>query len=927
MTLQEFLKEILPTTGTYYTVQLTKGGRASPLRHGNIADAETEIHNITQRQHHAYIAIGSFNGERRTQDNCTYKRAWYVDIDCKEGGQYATKQEAIDALRAAIHAGLPPFSILIDSGNGFHPYWICTEDVPRKDWKAEAKILTKACAATNLKIDSAVTEDEARIMRAPESVNWKDPQHPKKCFVGKDTGIRYTYAEFAEKMDQWRTAAPALSSPSAAAQAMGALVDAADLFGGRDQRDALAMNMIERCAIFNNSWRTHGKDDQEPLWHQIIHTLVYCDDGLQFIHPISDGHPGYSESKTNRKYQWSAKVKDKTGPTTCKKFSELSNACKKCEYNGKVKAPITLAVGEPDPVPFPYRTGGATDRFGNDYANIERYIGEDEGWEEVVPWAITDFNVIEGSGDTPTQVWMKCNGKMIVSELKELTTRDDGIAGALATRGVAIPHDSSRRLLRHLVSIWVDQLQRTKRTNPGADKLGWVGDKFHYDGWLYGKNGEEATRMLDVRIQAVYTPDGTLEPWQACANHILSQPRQASWSIIASAFAAPLLRFTGVSGALLSIVSQDSGTGKSTAMKLAAAVWGDPKSSMASLDDTPNSVAHRLGVLNTLPAYWDEVREKEQVQRFIANVFRLAQGKEKARLNASIQQRKSGEWDTMLIIASNDPLKDHILQTVGNSDAGIARVFELRAEHINADGMSDGEARHFYGQINGNFGHAGAAYAKWLGEHKAEAEKRIKAMDATLSTKLNTKQGERFWVATIASLITGAQIATDLGLCQFNMPELKKYLVGKLLVMRGNKQDEYSTPLERAVYLVGRFLREKNEQTIHSKRMPSRGGRATNAITKEAARHPIVARVGIEDHILRLTIEDFTNWYYNREGSGQSHVIQNLVTAGAKKIRGSVDAGTPGASGRYPCIDIPLKSPAFADLHVEGVTVDNTDLG
>lgn len=891
MNLREFLHEVLPTQGNYFTVQITSAGTTRQFQHVDLPQVAASVYNITQRHNNAYIAQGGF-GAKRTQAACKLKRAWYVDIDCKPGGNYETKREGMAAIKAALRSGLPPFSLLVDSGNGFHPYWVCTEDVARSDWKSYAKALTAACKQHNLNIDSSCTEDEARILRAPDSVNYKDPHNPKPCRVVKDTSRRYSFNAFAAAFNQYLTGPATVGTVT---------VDNSDLYEGLDSKDAKASTMLELCPVFRNTAATHGEHDSEPLWHKIIHTLVYCDDGANFIHPLSDKHPGYSPQKTDRKYAHSLRNKERTGAVTCQKFSELSNECASCPWAGRINSPIKLAFGEPNELPFPYR-------------NAERCVEKksEDGWDKAIRYTVKDLDAVINPGEETT-VSLVIGEAHITTTLDKIVVDNRSCNTLLSNYGVSMDTHELEEL-RRLMNAWMHQLQEAKKVHVGTDNFGWLSEgNFHYAGLVYSAHGSTPTRVPDKNMAAVFSPHGALEPWQACANHILAQPRYASWAVIASAFAAPLLRFTGVSGTVLSIVSQNTGTGKSTAMQIGAGVWGSPKSSMSSLDDTPNSVANRLGMLNTLPAYWDEVREKDHVQRFITNVFRLSQGREKTRLNVNIQQRKAGEWDTMLIIASNDPLKDHISHVISNSDAGVARVFELRAEAIQADGMSDGAARHFYSQLKDNYGHAGRVYAEWIAPNHAKAKKLVCDIDNQLSTRLNTGQDERFWVATSAALIAGAQIATDLGICKFDMAKFKRYLVTKLLAMRTTKQEEYRAPLDLSIDLVMRYLHEHKEYIIRAKHMPRRG--RGNEILLDSDRHPAVIRYAIDDGIVRIILNDFERWYYKESGSGHSHIVDNLVNNGATTLRGSVDAGTAlGTGGRFRCIDINYRSSAFSVL-------------
>ena len=736
-----------------------------------------------------------------------------------------------------------------------------------------------------------------------------------------EKGPDYTFAQFAGAFNSFLTGPASIGTGTDHAGAA-ALVD--DLAGGLPKgMVSRAEWMIPECAVFRTSLEAHGKDDAEPLWQQLIHTLAFCEDGEQYLHEISDGHPGYDVAETNRKFRIDKAKVGRIGPTLCETFSKLSTECSTCPHYGKIKVPLVLgfeAPRDPGEPPFPWRNG---DR------HLEKQ--SEDGWEPVIRYKVRNFEAVVDPGED-THVTIKIGTANIKTTLGTLVTDNRTLQGVLAKYGVTLDTHELEELKR-LVNAWMQQLRENNQVTQGLRKLGWVDDGFHYAGRLYTDKGSTETKATD-HLFAHYQPKGKIEPWQECANHILSQPRQAAWSVIASAFGAPLINFTDIGGGtMLSIVSQDTGTGKSTALRVAQAVWGDPKQGMANLNDTANAIANRMGMLNNLPVYWDEVREKKEVQQFVNHIFRLVQGKEKARLNSSIEQREAGEWSTILTIASNDPLKDHLLQTVGNSDAGTARVLELRAEPIKDKTLpNDAAARNFYGRIKDNFGSAGLVYAKWLAENPDTARTVVNRFDEKISTALDSKTTERFWVATAASLIAGAYLATKLGICKFDVAGLHDYLIKQIKYSKAEAREEWSNPTERSIGMVMRYLHEKQDYIIHAENMPVRGGSNKNVILPREFRNPPVGRIGHKDGKIRLLIEDFRNWYYdNKGGAGVSHIIENLMRAGAIKGRGPIATGTAYAvSGdRLPYIEIPTTKKSFKQLSgfTEDDHPDNSDLG
>ena len=104
-----------------------------------------------------------------------------------------------------------------------------------------------------------------------------------------------------------------------------------------------------------------------------------------------------------------------------------------------------------------------------------------------------------------------------------------------------------------------------------------------------------------------YVKRGSLVDWQEIANSYGkagNEPR--AFSLFAS-FGAPLYKFIGEGSILMHLTNIASGVGKSTALKLVNSVWGHPSDTMMIEQDTNNAKFHRAGILNNIPASFDEL--------------------------------------------------------------------------------------------------------------------------------------------------------------------------------------------------------------------------------------------------------------------------------------------------------------------------------
>lgn len=139
---------------------------------------------------------------------------FWADVDC-HGGTHAaqelpTKEEALALIRQ-----LPcPPSIIVDSGGGLHAYWLLGHVWVLPDGTTEGQIdffrhegatrvnrfqtaLRALFTERGWKLDS--TADLARVLRVPDTHNWKDPAHPLSVEVMPSEFKRYALQE----LDQW----------------------------------------------------------------------------------------------------------------------------------------------------------------------------------------------------------------------------------------------------------------------------------------------------------------------------------------------------------------------------------------------------------------------------------------------------------------------------------------------------------------------------------------------------------------------------------------------------------------------------------------------------------------------------------------------------------------------------------------------------
>lgn len=886
MDTKQFLLQVVPSNGIYYLGTVDKG-RYNEKAIPTFAEVEEFIANAKKLNKDIYFATSSYNDtSTRQASNIKSKKSLYLDLDCGEGKGFTSKKEAIVSLVTFCKTiKLPAPSVIVDSGNGIHAYWVLDKSISPDEWLPMAIRLKDLCAEHSFPADMSITADSARIMRVPGTKNYKGSLEGKDCKILKTTGTSVDVKLIRNILQ----APPMLS----VIDGLDASPD--DLSGGLDYgtQKFLAKNIIEQCPTMQEIALTGGSSCSEPLWKQTLNLLAFCADGEQYKHPLSEKHPTYSEQSTDIKFKAGLKSAElgKTGPTLCKTFAENSmSKCSECPHNGNIKSPIVL--GKPLPSELPH--GYFSDKFGTH--RIPMNDAEDVVSPVLVcPYEITGFSVNNSLSEEGLIIDFTAkigSHKEQKVSFPQASLNDKRTTANAASRNGIVLTPKQAGEFSLLMNTWTQQMQAASKVGNVINNYGWVnkGDQkgFSTNNKVFWQDGtEQEVSMAGNVLSGQYKPTGDLEPWKKAAEYIIQQGRPELITAVATGFAAPLINLTGVSGTLVSIVSNQSGTGKSSAMKVAQSVWGCPIRGINSLGDTPNSLAKRLGALCNLPAYWDELRMQENIDSFIGVAFQMSQGKEKSRLTQSAAMQDMGTWNTMMTAASNESLYEHVLAAIQNSNAGVVRIFELTMREANYTN-DVANTQMMFKLLESNYGNAGQVYGKYLAENEKTIAANIDKLIVNISKEVSAHADERFWVATVASLVMGALLANKCGLTNFNVPSFKAYLMDEFKRMRATSRKDIVIGKGSIKDIINDFINENGNQIYRVDQIPTnKNAKVTTPIPPKM--FPVVAMVDNSGSI-RLSLKGFKDWAY-KNNVWNSSIVDTIVSNGGSKARRSITCG------------------------------------
>lgn len=296
----------------------------------------------------------------RSKENSVLLKALWLDIDIKEPPKgYASLTEALDALEVFIKSvGLPPMSAVVGSGGGLHCYWISDRPLKPDEWCPYAEGLKAAAIKFGLRCDAGCTTDRARVLRVPETFNYKtDPRRPVKLLgpLGKDY-------DFAKSLAVLAAMAPVVATVTNAQFDLSKFPKKPIPPGGieslaegiaREEMAPLAVQPITKdCAFIREALATGGKNYSEPMWNLTTLAATFFEDGNALAHQMGCQHPGYTRESTEEKWAQKllARAKNELGWPSCTTIQVAGcSACATCQHFAKGKSPLNLAYQQQTP--------------------------------------------------------------------------------------------------------------------------------------------------------------------------------------------------------------------------------------------------------------------------------------------------------------------------------------------------------------------------------------------------------------------------------------------------------------------------------------------------------------------------------------------------------------------------------------------------
>ena len=618
----DFIDAVVPSGGTYCIIGVNPTKREPNQRFANnLDDVKKIIDSIDQSSTNTYFAVSSFkDSTSRKQTNVSEIKSFFLDIDIRSDPEklatkqaYADKAEALSIVRKFIDDTGLPLPAVVDSGGGWHLYWILDTALTLEKWQPIADLFKQLCLKSDLHIDPRVPADSARVLRVVGTNNTKYGVEAKFlegvripnpiALTQFESPLRATCAE--------RGISEIIRKPKVKFE-----MDAttAHLAGNKAKKfSTIAIKSLkgEGCMQIKNMLEKPNSVHYD-VWCAGLSIANMCDDGDVAIHKLSRGHDGYTFEATEDKA-----LEFNNGPRTCGWFLEnFPRNCEGCKHVGQIATPLKLGeyiaestadeilIPEPAVTPevLPAPTGLVdlvTDDVGQRLkipklpfpyfrmANggiAKKVKGDDGEADEEVVYA-NDLFVMKRVKDVNEGEVLIFNLVMPQDGMHEFAiplknvASIDRLRDALAHHGVAV---TTRKGMENIMAYIIaanNELQRYMKADVSHPQFGWCEKDAKF---VIGRREITSTgskysppSAKTASLAGYLEPTGDYEVWKSVME-VLGRPgwehHQLGGLI---AFGAPLMQFTAESGMTFNFVNDDSGTGKTLIQHFINSVYGN----------------------------------------------------------------------------------------------------------------------------------------------------------------------------------------------------------------------------------------------------------------------------------------------------------------------------------------------------------------
>ncbi len=848
MNIEQFLALVLPEGNNFFVLELDSKG--FPEHHAATSPkeaAKVALKKDRRPGSNVYYAMSSFKlpyyvdasgkTKKRTQENVDRVKSFWIDLDVKgRSKDYPDQATAVkDIKRLCTETSLPLPTLLVNSGYGIHAYWVLTESITGDEWSAVADAWRSTLDAHNIKHDSSCTTDKSRVLR-PIGVRNRKADSPDRevALIGQVRGL-VTLEDFTSKL----VVAPLRETRSFDALPLGGGEYAGEDMSMNEMAESMAefrpssiLEIVKECSLIKAVGELRGNVSY-PIWFNALGLVKHTIEAKTAIHSFSDGHPGYSPEKTERKAaSW------EKGAVSCAVLErdsllELPGHCSGCKHRGTITSPIVLGYPKvlmievvrtvvdhvvfEEVVEIPAIPGSMAHTFKWEKEKLWKAVVDKElskvsdktefKWEAFCDFFIYPFSYYDSEEGKHISVWRLREREGSFREFN-LTGGALGAGGQalfkeLGDQGV-VSMPGGKNNMEAYITNWANDVKKSSTGSETYVHFGWNGDDFVVGNTLIASDGEHRSIRLggsaaELASKGLFTPKGSRDRWVELIDKAYNYEDQEQYQFILGAgFGSPLMHLMNLrGGAVISAISHDSGQGKSTAAQLAMGIWGSGRAGDLTLTREQASLKAMYamaGVLHSFPIVIDEMTNCDP-DEMSEMAYTFSQGSGRITLKQSgVLNLNRHSWASLMLTNANKSMTSIISSVKPGADAELARIIEFQFDSVSK--LDKEGADNIFLELSEQYGWVGLEYITWVQKHKEEVKEMAQSVQRLVDGKAKLNRKDRFWSSGITVIIVGLMISNKLGLTSFSIAGIIKWVVRKIAELRSDNFSMVSTPAD-----------------------------------------------------------------------------------------------------------------------------------
>ena len=841
----------MPSSGIYCAATLSNGSMRSAFAE-TLDDLISLTDNFAAEGGDVYVSPNSFSGFSRQSKYASRAKSFFIDLDVGENKEYASQLEALEHLDQVVTKTGMPYPTLVNSGVGVQAYWILDQDISVEEWRPVADALKQFCIAQGLKIDAVVTADASRLMRCPDTFNYKTQPPSPTYLISEEITLR-SLAEIVSVLNPGTVAPPKPQEPVAVSQILADVprgLDEATAAVGKKPYDDIESHyadIVEKsladrgCAQIKRLLEFPEKQDYNE-WFWGLSIAVRCVDGEQAIHDFSKGHPQYTPQDTIAKANETLKV---SGPQKCSIIETIyPGGCEGCPYRGSIGSPLALGrrvktlppEKMPSDVPeLPEEVAPYTWSEGGIWYTPPPEMAKNGKWVQADPYLICRnifypvarmYGKQDGAVLVMRAVLAKDPDREFDLPVKHISGNDK-FREILGTHDLTPIHPNPNMVNRmaDYTLRWNEYLKGIQSADIMQTQMGWTEDRASFvmgnrEVTYDGEVRKTAAAMAIKKLASLLTPVGSYEKWQASANALNGEGMEHIALGLFTGFGSPLMEFTNTPGVTVCFTGE-SGAGKSGTLYSGLSIWGDPQMlAPQERGATQNALVQRYLTLKNILMGVDEVHNilPETLSNFI---FMVSTGKGKIRMYSSHNAERDLESQAKLIcmMNSNSDLNMLLKVNKANPEGEYARFIQFMFRKPDIFVSNPDEAPRIINPFNSNYGYAGVEYLKALYNLGLDqVAERVEYWGKRFDASYGKHTRYRFYRSFISSSFAGADIANKAGIISIDVDRIYKVILDDMIYDRdrvGNQNVDYIEMLNTFMNEnIGLFLKVDGKEVI-----------------------------------------------------------------------------------------------------------------